>query len=237
MTAKTVDTPAPTEEPQSSGSGVPVALLVTGAIAAPVIAGAVGGLPIGFLTASGIVVASVVGLVWQSLQHLSGDAELTLEEALSLAAPTAEEEQKRAILRSLKDLDYELRVGKISKADYVELSARYRAEAKRLIVVVDESLAPQRARAEQLLEERLKELGLPEEAPAAPAPSTQAVAEAEAEAEAGDAPTQAPQSDVAEATKPEADGTSPSEGATALASSAPADKDSSKATSTDEGTP
>jgi hypothetical protein len=35
----------------------------------------------------------VIGLVWSSVLSLTGEAELTLEEALDMAAPRAEEEQ------------------------------------------------------------------------------------------------------------------------------------------------
>lgn len=118
-------------------------------------------LPLGLLGGAAIALMLVIALMWQSLQHLSGDTELTFEEALSLAAPTAEEEQKRAVLRALKDLEYERSVGKISEADFQELSARYRAEAKRLILAVDETLQERRKEAEALLEKRLREASEP----------------------------------------------------------------------------
>lgn len=114
------------------------------------------GLPGGLLTAAAVALTLVVALAWQSLQHLSGEADLTFEEALSLAAPTTEEEQKRAVLRALKDLEYERSVGKISEEDFTELSARYRAEAKRLILAVDDTLEERRRSAERLLEQRLR---------------------------------------------------------------------------------
>ncbi len=138
-----------------------IPLLVVGALAVVTVLGLTLGLPIALLAAAAFVLSLVITLMWQSLQHLSGEAGLTLDEALSLAAPTAEEEQKRAVLRALKDLEYERSVGKVSQADYLELSARYREEAKRLILAVDEGLAETRARAEKLLDERMS----PETAP------------------------------------------------------------------------
>jgi hypothetical protein len=143
------------ESPSLLESPLFAPLCVGAGVVASVAVGALFGLPLGLLVAAASALSLVISLVWQSLSHLSGEAELTLEEAFSLAAPTAEEEQKRAVLRALKDLEYELRVGKISQADYLELSARYRDEAKRLIVAVDERLAEQRAHAERLLDERL----------------------------------------------------------------------------------
>lgn len=121
--------------------------------------GVVYGLGVGLLVAAGTALLLGIWGFWASLQNLSGDAPLTLDEALSLGAPTAEEEQKRAVLRALKDLEYERAVGKLSEADYTALSERYRQEAKRLLRQVERDLTPERERAERLLQERLAELG------------------------------------------------------------------------------
>jgi hypothetical protein len=119
------------------------------------------GLGVGLLVFAGGVLLLAIGLFWSSLQGLTGESPLTLEEALHLAAPTAEEEQKRAVLRALKDLEYERSVGKISEEDYRDLSARYREEAKRLIVALDQGLSAKRSRAERLVAKRLAAEGLP----------------------------------------------------------------------------
>jgi hypothetical protein len=87
---------------------------------------------------------------------LAGQGDLTLDEAMSLAAPSAEEEQKQAVLRALKDLEFERSVGKITDDDYRELSERYRSEAKALLLMVDRGMAPAMNQAESLLAERLK---------------------------------------------------------------------------------
>ena len=113
------------------------------------------GLGVGLLTISGGVLSGSIWLIWSSLQGLAGEAPLTLDEALSLGAPSAEEEQKRAVLRALKDLEYERAVGKINDADYASLAEHYRNEAKRLLRAVDANLGPERERAEQILAERL----------------------------------------------------------------------------------
>lgn len=108
-----------------------------------------------FLVLAGAVLLLAIGTFWSSIQALTGDAPLTLEEALSLAAPSTEEERKASVLRALKDLEYERSVGKINDEDYLELTRKYRQEAKRLLLLVDENLAPARTRAEALLRERL----------------------------------------------------------------------------------
>lgn len=107
------------------------------------------------LVVAGGVLLGVVALLWASLRTLTGDAPITIDEALALGHPSAAVEQKRAILQALKDLEYERSVGKIDEADYQELSQRYRAEAKRLLRALDDDLGPMRARAEAYAAERL----------------------------------------------------------------------------------
>jgi hypothetical protein len=113
------------------------------------------GLGMGLLVMAGGTLGGSIWLIWSSLQGLGGDVPITLEEALSLGAPSSEEEQKRAVLRALKDLEYERAVGKISEEDYASLAEHYRSEAKRLLRAVDMDLSPERERAERILAERL----------------------------------------------------------------------------------
>lgn len=136
----------------SQGVRAAVALL---AIVVVIVTGSVLGVELALLVAAFFALSLVVGFVWYSVQSLTGDSPLTLEEALTLGQPSAEEEQKRSVLRALKDLEYERSVGKISDDDYRDLSARYREDAKRLIERVDESLTPARERAEKILAERV----------------------------------------------------------------------------------
>lgn len=119
-----------------------------------------GGWPPALMVLALIVLLLVIGLFWSSVQGLAGESPLTLEEALTLGAPSAEEEQKRALLRALNDLKYERSVGKISEDDYTELSQRYREQAKRLIQQLEGEHEPARKRAEQLLQRRLVKAGL-----------------------------------------------------------------------------
>jgi len=115
------------------------------------------GLPMALLVVAGGLLLGVIGMLWLSMLSLGGQTAMTVEEALSLAAPPTEEEQKRAVLRALKDLEYERRMGKIAEADYVELSQRYRGEAKALLLELDQSLKPAREAVEKLIQKRLHE--------------------------------------------------------------------------------
>src|SRR4051812_44449350 len=113
------------------------------------------GVQLGVLVLAAAALSLVIWLLWSRVQALTGESELTFEEAFSLGARSAEEEQKRAVLRALKDLEYERSVGKISEEDYASLAEHYRTEAKRLLRAVDRDLSPERERAERILAERL----------------------------------------------------------------------------------
>lgn len=117
--------------------------------------GAMYGVGTALLTLAGGVLLIVISILWASVRTLAGDTAITLEEAIALGAPTAAEEQKRAVLRALKDLEFERSIGKIADADYEELVQRYRAEAKRLLRAVDDDLAPLRDRAAAYVAEQL----------------------------------------------------------------------------------
>jgi len=131
---------------------LPATTIVTAAVA-----GAVVGIEVSLLVIAGGALVGVIALLWSSVQSLTGESPLSLEEALSLGAPSVEEEQKRAVLRALKDLEFERGVGKISQEDYVELSTRYRAEARRLMQMLDAGSEKERATIERLVAERLAE--------------------------------------------------------------------------------
>ena len=121
-------------------------------IVAALVTGQIAGFGLGLLVAAGGTLLVVIGLLWASLQGLTEDSPLSLEEALSLGAPSAEEEKKRAVLRTLKDLDFERGVGKISEEDYRQLSSRYRAEARNLLRALDGDLSKAREDATALME-------------------------------------------------------------------------------------
>jgi hypothetical protein len=141
-----------------------------------VIAGFVWGVQIVLLVLAAGALALVITLMWSSVQSLTGGATLGFEEALGLGAPSKVEEEKRAVLRALKDLEYERGVGKISPEDYAELLAKYRADAKRLIQSVDEALGPARHEVEAALEHRLARAGLANDKPPKPEPVATATA-------------------------------------------------------------
>ncbi len=146
----------------SRNTWIAVPLLVPAAIVVGLIQGAQAVL----LLLIGAALVGVITLFWNSLRTLLGETPLSGADAYAIAAPRAEEEQKQAVLRALKDLEFERSVGKISDEDYAVLVTKYRAEAKRLLRVIEEEARPRRERVEWLVQERLIAAGL------APKPDT-----------------------------------------------------------------
>jgi hypothetical protein len=134
--------------------------LPVGTIACAVAAGLARGAPGVVLVLAGGALVSVIAIFWASIRTLVGETPLSGSDAYALGAPRAEEEQKRAVLRALKDLEFERSVGKISEEDYQALVSKYRAEAKRLLRTLEEDAGPERARALSLVARRLAAEGL-----------------------------------------------------------------------------
>jgi hypothetical protein len=160
-------------------------IVPTAWLLASIVAGQVSGIELAFLVFAAGVLVLVITLLWSSVQSLTGGSSLDFEEALGMGAPSKVEEEKRAVLRALKDLEYERGVGKITPEDYAELSAKYRAEAKRLIQSVDAALEPARREVEQALEARLKRAGVALEAEESEASDEAAEKSLETATEAG----------------------------------------------------
>ena len=148
--------------PESDPTLARMAMLVVGLITTLVIAaGVLVDVSTAILVLAGNVLVLVIVAFWASLRTLLGETPLSGADAYAIGAPPrAEEEQKRAVIRALKDLEFERSVGKISEEDYRVLVAKYRAEAKRLLQALDQDAAPGRERAEVLVQKRLKQLGL-----------------------------------------------------------------------------
>lgn len=152
--------------------GLPAAC-VLGAIAIGVISSVGSAL---LVLAAGALLGAI-GLLWASVRTLSGDAPLTVAfDSLTAETPAVDAlvEEKRRLLRGLKDLENEHEIGKITDEDYQVLLTKYRDEAKSVLRTMDGRVAPFREEAERIARDYLSRQGMaaPEEAkPAAPAPA------------------------------------------------------------------
>ena len=134
-------------------------------IAGTVIAGMVFGAGMAVLVLAAGAFIGAIAAIWGSVRALFGETPLAGEDAFAIGSPSAEEEQKRAVLRAIKDLEFERAVGKISEEDYKELVAKYRAQAKTLLRLLDKRAAPARAEAEMLADRHFKKLGIERKEP------------------------------------------------------------------------
>lgn len=123
------------------------------------------------VVAGGLVVAVLV------VGYLAVDALLSEGEDLSTVADFAQSElrelerEKSAILGSIRDLENERDLGKISAADFEALDAFFRKRAVDVMKKIDRDLSSWRKRAEALVAERIEQArrAAPPTAVAAPA--------------------------------------------------------------------
>ncbi len=149
--------------------------LPLGGLGGAVVVGMFAGVGSALLVVAAAALLGTIALLWASVRTLSGDAPLGLDlEAVTThrLGVTALSEQKRRVLRALKDLESERAIGKIEQGDYDILVARYRDEAKAVMREMDLQVAPLRSEAEKLARSFLEKRGLEPEASAPATPAT-----------------------------------------------------------------
>jgi hypothetical protein len=121
---------------------------------------------------TGVILVSVLigaaALVGLAALHLALPLLSSAEERPTVAdrrVRAALEREKMLALRTLKDLEFDRAMGKISEADFEEMSGRLRARAGRLIRQLDAG-AGHRARIEQEVASRLTPQSAPDSPPA-----------------------------------------------------------------------
>ena len=87
-----------------------------------------------------IFTAAVVGLAaWRTLMPFTGRDEMTGPQVLGGRTHAALDREKTLVLRSIKELEFDRAMKKISDDDFREMSVRLRARATRLIKQLDAS--------------------------------------------------------------------------------------------------
>jgi len=126
-----------------------------------------GFLPSAFIVLSGGGLLFAISFVWAALRSLFGGKSDTLvTESVAMRKRHELLDEKEAALKSLKDLEFEHEVGKLSDEDFRRLQAEFRTRAKHVLRELDDDLREHRAKAEQLL---TREIGRPFELPVEPA--------------------------------------------------------------------
>jgi ribosomal protein L40E len=138
--------------------GLPLVTLATAGVV-----GIVMGPATSILVLAAGLILGVITLLWGSLRILTGDAPLSPElEALDMDAHGVDAlaSRKKMLIRALKDLENERGIGKIETEDYEPIAQTYREELKVVLRRMDESLAPHRAKAEDVARLYLAKAGL-----------------------------------------------------------------------------
>jgi hypothetical protein len=124
-----------------------IIVAISALLSAVVLAGRLFGVGPAILVLAATALLVVVGFLFRAVQSAAEPPE---DDDVVALAPTLAEEQKRAALRALKELEFEKSVGNISPEDYAVIVGRYREEAKRAMRAVDEERKGMRERAEKL---------------------------------------------------------------------------------------
>jgi hypothetical protein len=113
-------------------------------------------LPSAFIVLSSGALLFAISFIWASLRTLLGgqvDTQVTESSAMRKRHELLDE--KEAVLKSLKDLEFEREVGKLSDDDFKRLESEFRGRAKRILKQLDEELTQHRGKALALLESEL----------------------------------------------------------------------------------
>ncbi len=128
------------------------------ALVAAVVVGAIATLGAALLVLASGTLLGAIALLWASIRTLSGDAPLSVGLATATTRSSSDglAEEKRRILRALKDLESERALGRIDDADYDLFVARYRDQAKSVMREMDLQLTPMREEAERVARQYLE---------------------------------------------------------------------------------
>jgi hypothetical protein len=114
-------------------------------------------LPVAFIVLAALALVLTISFVWRMLRVLlGGEAQRDLVQSTAMRRRAELLDEKDAVLRSLKDLEFERQVGKISEDDFKRLDAEFRSRAKRILKLLDDDLKEHREKARSLVH---KELG------------------------------------------------------------------------------
>jgi hypothetical protein len=114
-------------------------------------------LPFLFIALSALALLACISFMWSSLRSLlGGEHELYLEQSGALRRRAELLDEKESLLKSLKDLEFEREVGKLSDEDFKRLDAEFRQRAKGILRTLDEDLREHKQKAHALVQAELK---------------------------------------------------------------------------------
>ena len=110
---------------------------------------------------AGLSVALVLFKLWESVRRLAVASDGSAGRAHELDDRQALQSEKETLLRTIKDLEFERDVGKLSEADFESLNRRARGRAREVLQALDDQVASYRDRAQALIDKELEQLGDP----------------------------------------------------------------------------
>jgi hypothetical protein len=114
-------------------------------------------LPFFFMALSALALLFAISFIWASLRSLlGGEHELYVEQSVAVRSRMELLDEKETVLKSLKDLEFEREVGKLSDEDFARLDAEFRKRAKGILRALDDDLKQHREKAHELLSHELK---------------------------------------------------------------------------------
>lgn len=114
-------------------------------------------LPFLFIALSALSLLACISFMWASLRSLlGGEHQLYLEQSGAVRKRAELLDEKESILRSLKDLEFEREVGKLSDEDFKRLDGEFRQRAKAILRALDEDLRDHKQKAQALVQAELK---------------------------------------------------------------------------------
>lgn len=116
-------------------------------------------LPFLFMSLSAVALLLSISFLWGSLRTLlGGEHELYVAETSAAQRHAELLTEKEEHLKSLKDLEFEREVGKLSDEDFKRLTSEIRNKAKKVMRDLDEELREHRQKAHKLVESELKKV-------------------------------------------------------------------------------
>jgi hypothetical protein len=116
-------------------------------------------LPFLFMAAAAVALLASISFLWSSLRTLlGGEHELYVVQSSAVRRRMELLEEKEEVLKSLKDLEFERDVGKVSDEDFKRLEAEFRQRAKRILRALDDDLKEHREKAHKLVASELREV-------------------------------------------------------------------------------
>lgn len=117
-------------------------------------------LPALFIFLAAVALLAAISFMWRAFRALlGGELQSDLGQSVAMRKRAELLDEKDAVLRSLKDLEFEHQAGKISDEDWKRLDGEFRARARRILKLLDSDLKEHREKAKLLLDKELNTAG------------------------------------------------------------------------------